>query len=418
MTLYKFISFAHMLLMGCCCSFFVTAQNKLTIPNDSTDSMRQKLSSYYKNQRDLIDIALIIMHKDPNKRIDNTESKNRKLYVSAAPIIEYTLSTGLTSGITGSGAFFTSVSEQTNTSSILVAVKYTEKKQFLLPIQSSIWTPGNKYNLFSDWRFLNYPQDSYGIGGFTTSADKFVVTYKYLRFYEFALKEIGKNFYIGLGHQLDYHWGITELDVPLGGVTDFNRYGFNKTSTSSGIGLYISYDSRKNSLNPEGGNFYGNLEFLQNSTLLGSNSGWNSIIMDLRKYIKLPHKTVLAFWFYSVLTLSGNPPYLDLPGTGSDTYNNTGRGYELDRFIGKRLVDLEAEFRFGITRNGLLGAVLFCNSASVSELNNNKFEVIYPGVGVGLRIKFNKFSNTNACLDYGIGTKGSRGLFGNLGEVF
>jgi len=116
--------------------------------------------------------------------------------------------------------------------------------------------------------------------------------------------------------------------------------------------------------------------------------------------------------------LSGNPPYLDLPGTGTDTYNNTGRAYEQDRFIGKRLVDLEAEFRFGITRNGLIGAVIFCNAASVSEFSSNKFEVIYPGFGMGLRIRFNKFSNTNACLDYGIGTNGSHGLFGNLGEVF
>jgi hypothetical protein len=69
-------------------------------------------------------------------------------------------------------------------------------------------------------------------------------------------------------------------------------------------------------------------------------------------------------------------------------------------------------------RNGLLGGVVFCNAGSVSELRNNRFEVIYPGFGIGLRIKFNKFSNTNACLDYGIGTKGSRGFFGNLGEVF
>jgi hypothetical protein len=413
----KFISFSHMLLIGCCLGFSVAAQ-KTTIPADKTDSTPEKLRSYYKNQMDLIDIALIIIGKDPGKRLDSNETKNLRLHLSASPILEYTLSTGFTTGVAGSGAFYTSVKKQTNTSSVLVGIKYTQKKQFLLPIQSFIWTPGNKYNLFGDWRYLNYPQDSYGIGGTTTLSDKFMVTYKYLRFYEFAFKDIGKHFYIGLGHQLDYHWAITELDVPAGQTTDFNKYGFNKTSASSGVSLNLLYDSRKNSLNPEGGSFYMNLEFLQNSTAFGSNSDWNSILIDLRKYVQLPHKTILAFWFYSVLTLSGNPPYLDLPGAGTDTYNNTGRGYELDRFIGKKLVDLEAEFRFGVTKNGLIGAVLFCNAASVSELSNNKFEVIYPGVGLGLRIKFNKFSNTNACLDYGIGTKGSRGFFGNLGEVF
>ena len=36
-----------------------------------------------------------------------------------------------------------------------------------------------------------------------------IVTYKYIRFYEFALKKIKKYIYAGLGYQLDYHWDIT-----------------------------------------------------------------------------------------------------------------------------------------------------------------------------------------------------------------
>lgn len=132
----------------------------------------------------------------------------------------------------------------------------------------------------------------------------------------------------------------------------------------------------------------------------------------------MPFNTVLALWCYSVFGLSGNPPYLDLPGTGSDTYNNTGRGYEQARFIGKRMIDLEAEIRFKISKNGLLGGVIFGNAESLSELGSNRFEVISPAIGLGLRIKFNKFSNTNAAIDYGVGSKGSKGFVGNLGEVF
>jgi hypothetical protein len=78
----------------------------------------------------------------------------------------------------------------------------------------------------------------------------------------------------------------------------------------------------------------------------------------------------------------------------------------------------EAELRFGITRNGLLGGVVFGNAQTISEINTGRFEVIAPGFGAGLRIKFNKFSKTNACIDYGIGTGGSHGFVGNLGEVF
>ncbi len=412
-----YIKWTRIFSLACCCYTRGMAQGPPAKAEDSLALVR-KNEVIYKNQRDLIDIALIIMHKDPNMRLDSTEGNNRKVHLSTSPIMEYTLSTGLSGGLASGGAFFTSVTKPTNISSFIGAVKYTQKKQFLIPIQSSLWTPGNGFNFLGDWRYFHYPQDTYGIGGFTTDADHTIATYKYIRFYEFVLKNIRKDFYLGLGYQLDYHWAISQLDVPQGFVTDYTKYGFDPTSASSGLSFNLLYDSRKNSINPDGGSFYGNLEFLQNSKALGSNSSYNSLLIDLRKYFSITHTSILAFWFYSLLTLHGNPPYLDLPGTGSDTYNNTGRGYEQGRFIGKRFIDLETEYRFGITRNGLLGGVIFCGAESVSQLGNNRFEVIYPAFGAGLRIKFNKFSNTNACLDYGIGTKGSRGFVGNLGEVF
>ena len=414
----KCISLTQKLLVVCCCCLTVSAQKIPFIPLDSSVIMRQNENSYYKSQRDLVDIALLILNKDPDKRVDSNSTKVKKLRISAGPILEYTLSTGFTSGIAAGGAFLTDANGQANTSSILGAVKYTQKKQFLIPIQSSVWTPFNKFNLLGDWRYLNYPQDTYGFGGHTTLADGYTVTYKYVRFYEFALRRIRKNFYAGLGYQLDYHWGIKLINPPPGQVTDFVKYGYSSSSISSGVALDFLYDSRKNSINPEGGSLYCNLSFLQNSRHLGSNSNWNSILLDIRKYIRMPHNNVLAFWSYNVFTLSGNPPYLDLPGSGTDTYNNTGRGYIYDRFIGKKMIDLEAEFRYGITKNGLIGAVVFANAESLSELNTNKFQVISPAVGLGLRLKFNKFSNTNVCIDYAVGVNGSRGFYGNLGEVF
>ncbi len=414
----EWISLTQKLSIVCCSSLTVSAQITPAIPSDSTLMKRNETMLYYKNQRDLIDIALLIINKNPDLRIDSNSIKAKKVHISAGPILEYTLSTGFTSGIAVSGAFLTSGNGQTNTSAVLGAVKYTQKNQFLFPVQSSIWTPFNTYNLLGDWRFLNYPQDTYGFGGKTTLADDYTVTYKYIRFYEFVLKKIRKNIYAGLGYQLDYHWGIRKINPPTGQITDFDKYGFKSSSLSSGIALDILYDSRKSSINPDGGSFYCNMSFLQNSTHFGSNSNWNSILIDIRKYIKMPGNNVLGFWSYDVFTLSGNPPYLDLPGTGTDTYNNTGRGYIYDRFIGKKMIDLEAEYRYGITKNGLIGGVVFANAESLSELNSNKFQVISPAIGLGLRLKFNKFSNTNVCIDYAIGTNGSRGFYGNLGEVF
>jgi hypothetical protein len=107
-----------------------------------------------------------------------------------------------------------------------------------------------------------------------------------------------------------------------------------------------------------------------------------------------------------------------LPNTGGDPYSNTGRGYIQGRFRGPNMVYLEGEYRFGITNNGLLGGVVFANAQSFTELASNNFETVAPACGFGIRLKWNKFSKTNVCLDYGFGLNGSGGLFVNLGEVF
>lgn len=402
--------------------FFYGNSIAQSVSNNTKDSLvaaHLKAVAYYKTQRDLVDCALIIMHKDPNKRIDSLGVRAKRLHFSGAPSLEYTLTTGLAASVSGSLAFYTSGNKLTNISSILTAVYYTQNNQFFIPVQSSVWTKNNKFNLLGDYRFYKFPQDTYGFGGYTSLSDGYIVNYNYVRMYQSALKNVAKNLYIGFGFQFDYHWNISEELTPTTKTpTDFEKYGFSNTSTSSGIALDFLYDTRKNSLNPEGGSFYSNIVFRQNLSILGSNTNWNSLLVDVRKYIKVSDRNILAFWSYNYFSLSGNPPYLDLPGTASDTYSNTGRGYIQDRFIGKNMVDLEAEFRYAITRNGLLGGVIFANAESLSELNSNRFEVISPAIGAGLRIKFNKFSHTNICIDYGIGMNGSRGLFTNLGEVF
>ena len=127
---------------------------------------------------------------------------------------------------------------------------------------------------------------------------------------------------------------------------------------------------------------------------------------------------MLALWIYNNFTLKGKPPYLDLPSIGWDDYSNTGRGYVPGRFTGRNLIYFESEYRFGITHNGLLGGVVFGNAESILHNISNNVHTVIPGGGFGLRIKANKYSNTNIAIDYGFGIGGSRGFFFNLGEVF
>ena len=149
-----------------------------------------------------------------------------------------------------------------------------------------------------------------------------------------------------------------------------------------------------------------NVVYRANLTGLGSSQDWQSLVVDMRKYIPLrkDERQMLCFWTYEWLTLSGAPPYLLLPNIGGDPYANTGRGFAEARFRGKDMLYLEGEYRFGLTRNGLLGGVLFANTESFSEESDNRFARISAGYGAGIRIKFNKFSKTNVAFDYALWT--------------
>ena len=140
--------------------------------------------------------------------------------------------------------------------------------------------------------------------------------------------------------------------------------------------------------------------------------------MDTRKYYRISSekRQILALWgFY--WGSYGNVPYLNLPGTQLEFGGRSGRGFPRARFIGRQMLYFESEYRFDITSNGLLGAVVFANFQSLTDPSNNKFQYVNPAAGFGARIKFNKESNTNLTLDFGFG-KNFFGFYIGLGEFF
>ena len=370
-------------------------------------------------QIDLIDVGGWLFDKKFFPRVDTSGKKTGKFHVSVLPSVEYTLQTGFAAALNVNVAFYTSNHKEANISSIVGVAKYTEKNQILIPIAGNIWTNNNRYNIQSDWRYEKFPQTTYGLGQYTTDQDGYTIDYSYLRFYQTILKTIFPDFYLGVGYDFDYFWNIREVNPPPNDSTDFQKYGLSPQSVSAGMTFSVQYDTRRNSINPRKG-YFANIIYRPNFTFLGSDANWQSLLLDFRKYIYLPDRStnVLAFWSYNWLTVGGKPPYLNLPITAGDTYNNLGRGYIQARFRGSNLLYLETEYRFRITSNGLVGGVVFLNGQAFNTPDNSRFEIISPGWGAGIRIKLNKFSNTNLALDYGFGAHGSRGLFANLGEVF
>lgn len=190
-------------------------------------------------------------------------------------------------------------------------------------------------------------------------------------------------------------------------------------SFSSGVTFNLLYDTRNNEFNPLPG-AYTNVIYRVNVRGLGSDGNWQSLYVDMRKYISLTkskQQNVFAFWAYYWKTFGNGIPYLSLPSIGWDPYQRSGRGVEQNRYRGKSLLYFETEYRRDITANGLLGFVLFANVNSTNELDTHQFSYWHPAAGTGLRIKFNKGSSTNIAIDYGF-SKYYSGIMLGLGEAF
>ena len=145
------------------------------------------------------------------------------------------------------------------------------------------------------------------------------------------------------------------------------------------------------------------------------------MLLEARKYLTLKENAQhLAFWLTGSYILSGTMPYLALPSIGWDTYNRSGRGFIQGRFRGRNMLMAEAEWRFSITKSGFLGGVVFLNTLTTENkyINQAFAEKFVLGYGTGLRIKMNKETRTNICVDFGFGSEGSKGIYFGLQEVF
>jgi len=415
------------------------------IPVDSLKADSVKGKNFDNNQMDVFDALnwlitrprLHKIFKHPLKR----KPADRNFYYVVIPYPSYTIATGVEGVVPINMSFYTNPKERTQLSFFNNNFQYTQFKQIIALSVSNVFLGHDKWELIGDYRFYNFPTYTFGLGSETSLLNEDRIAYNQVRFYQLGMRQLVSNLSVGLGYHYDYHFGISDFNAENGIMTDYARYvftthgipvpneanlsaamqkyGFTKRSTTSGVSFDLLYDSRDNSNTPLTG-IYFFAQFRANVAAFGSNSNYNSVTIDCRKYFRLPTKwyTELAFWGYLWLTTNGTPSYLDLPTTAGDMFNNTGRGYALGRFRGLNMVYFESEFRFSILRSGLLGGVVFANVESLSQWPSNNFAAFQPGVGLGLRLKLSKLVKTSSAIDYGFGTGGSSGFAFNLNEVY
>jgi Omp85 superfamily domain len=374
--------------------------------------------------------------------------------LAVLPAFAYNPTVGFLFGGVGIFGMYLGDPEDTTISSVQAMVLYTTKNQFITQINSTIMTGRNTWEFQGDWRFMIFNQDTFGLGtghspvsqGFTLNGIGTTAAVEgaqhmdmnLLRFRQNALRNVWGALYVGPGLSFDRYYGIVDQRLDLSAsppvVTSHYAYsvleGFGtKAYNTSGLSLNVLYDTRDSTINAYRG-VYASLSYQWNPTWFGSSKDSSLISAEFRTYLGLSSavpRNVLAFWVVAQGQVSGALPYLALPAIGWDQKNRTGRGWVQGRFRGTAEVYAEAECRFRITDNGLLGGVLFANMSTFTrpavnfmgytEAGESLFEHPRFAGGVGLRIMQNRQSRTNITLDLTVADK-TIGFYFGAGEAF
>jgi hypothetical protein len=336
------------------------------------------------------------------------------------PTLSYNPVYGLAIGASVSGAGRFGKHPGAKPSAISIAGNYSTTGQLQAQFKGDIYPPIDGYLAKLDVRYIDTERSTWGLGPIEAGQEEYPMQFKLTRYYATVFRRVAEPVYVGLGFHYDDYMDIVDERAVNGESTPFSEYsGGTPTRTrASGISFNLLADTRDNLVNPTSG-YYLVGTFRDYLESLGSDRNWQDYWIELRLYPHLPRRSpnVLAFWVYSWLSF-GPGPYLALPSNGWDTYGRGSRGYLQGRIRGANQIYIESEYRFPLRRDGLLGAVAFFNATITTVPVEQIFGRGDKAAGVGLRVKFNKHSNTNLAVDHAWGEAGSKGWFLGLTEVF
>ena len=139
-----------MLLIAC-------LQNKTANAQPPASSEEKKTENQHP-QKDIVDlINHILLHK-PDSVLRVSKSSN----FSMVPALGYSLQTGFAVALSANTVFYTK-KNNSKLSTLLASITYSQYNQIIVPLDADIWTPGNKFKLVSDFRFMKYPSTTYGL---------------------------------------------------------------------------------------------------------------------------------------------------------------------------------------------------------------------------------------------------------------
>lgn len=325
-----------------------------------------------------------------------------------APIPAYDPSQEFVLALVGQYLFHPDPNDTVSPPSIVALVGvYTQEDSFAL---------GGAYIGFLDedrWRVLlgfgagQFNYDFYGIGSDAAALDKAVgVEQGFYGGVGQVTRQVFPHFYIGPRVQAfhsDVNFDTSDVPFPLPAL-EFE-------ADNVALGIKLQYDTRDSTLYPTRGLLIeAQLDLF--SETFGGDFDYRSYQLAYNQYFPVSEKGVLAVrGFYQ--GRSGDIPFFDLAtfGSGADL-----RGYEAGKYRDKSMFDVQAEYRYLLTR--WLGLAAFAGVGEVMpDIGSiNADDLLWSG-GFGVRIRLAKENPIFYRIDVAGGDDGVAVYMG-IGQAF
>ena len=352
----------------------------------------------------LLQIIFCSAQKDSIKRLHDTTRLTAKIGKilkmkrnwAAGLMLNRTPETGFLTGVNWRQFFKMSRDTNLRTSNADFAFSYTERKQMIFLLNNNLIFKNEKYILRGTSAYKKWNTYFWGIGSEALESNKELVNYNLKQFTQRLSRIVAPNLYAGIQYQ---YYQVSEIESPKGKFLDTTNIAGSEGSLSSGFGINLFFDSRDNIINPYKG-FYFDISNYIYGKYFGSKTNFNNFAIDVRKYIQIFPRRILAF--QGIVNFNwGNVPFSQMASIGGDKMM---RGYYLGRYRDYNMIAFQTEYRFPVWK--FIGLCVFGSCAEVAGKVNkfNTTNIVLAG-GIGLRIMWIKHERVNLIFDVGVGNK-------------
>ena len=303
--------------------------------------------------------------------------------VFAFPYASFQPETSWSGGLAG-GYYFKS-KDLSRISSVTGSAEYTLKNQFTFNLTPKIYLNRNSWLIAANVNFRNYPDYFYGVGNKITHIKQLYIS-RNLSFSFQPQYRISKEIYVG--SLIDFRNENISIDSTFNGTKEIinQQYGTAGWTEYSQInfGLQASFDSRDNQFYPQKG-FFVKTIWSTSSQMLGSNYSINTISLDIRQFIPIFTRDIIAWQVYCKGVVGKDKvPFQLLPTPGG---LDMLRGFRQGMFRDNWLMLLQTEYRIPIYKK--LKAAIFCSAGDVFNSDKFQTEKLKIAYGMGLRYRLN-----------------------------